>query len=57
VVEDIAIPRQIDAKHRARQDLGPGSLGHDLFFLRHRKRIFTNSSLLKPPPAATDTTK
>jgi hypothetical protein len=34
--KDIALARQIDTEHRARQDVGHSAFSDDLLFLRHR---------------------
>src|SRR5215472_9228944 len=34
--KNIALAGKINAKHRSRQNLGHGTFGNDLFFLRHR---------------------
>src|SRR3954453_15388878 len=42
--KDVALTGKIDSEHRARQDLGHGAFGDDLFFLRHAWRIYSSSA-------------
>src|SRR4051812_12221106 len=48
--KDVALTGKIDSEHRARQDLGHGAFGDDLFFLRHAWRIYFSSAPRSRPP-------
>src|SRR3954451_2902132 len=51
--EHLALPREIDAKHRARQHLRHRLFGHDRIFLRHEQKIMSGkkNSTSHPPQA------
>src|SRR4029077_17448175 len=44
--EHVSLTREIDPEHRPRQNLGHRALHHDLFFLWHRREIYSR----RPPP-------
>ena len=46
--EYVALPGQIDSKHRSGQHLGYRSFHYDLFFFRHRAKYIRQNATLNP---------